>query len=224
MRFLDSRFYRVAEAATNILLLNLLWLVVSLPLVTLFPATAALFGVLRAWDEQEGVGIARPFFAAFREKFWQSLIVGCAWTAIGGILVVDLLASRRIGGGLSLPLLVATGLMMLAYGLVSIYLFPVIANARTTPLGVIRNAGLLALSQPLLSLLAALALLAAAIIAYSAPIVLVFTGGFVAWCVNALFRHALARFSPVTVPDDNDVVPASVTPGSVRAGSGNEVR
>src|SRR4051794_26334118 len=224
MRFLDSRFYRVVEAATNILLLGLLWLVVSLPLVTLFPATVALFGVLRAWDEQEGVGITGPFFATFREKFWQSLVVGCAWTAIGGVLVVDLLASRRVGGVLALPLLVATGLMALAYGLVSVYVFPVIARARTTPLGVIRNAGLLALSQPLLSLLAALALLAVVLIAYSTPFVLLFVGGFVAWGVNALFRHGLARFSPLTVPDDSDEVLAPTIVGGVRVGNRSEVR
>src|SRR5689334_5447773 len=114
MRILDSRFYRVAEVATNFLLLNLLWLVIALPVVTIFPATTALFGVLKVWEEREGAGVVGPFFAAFREKFWQSLLIGVAWVVIGGVLAVDLLACRRIGGGLGLPLLIAAGLMVLA--------------------------------------------------------------------------------------------------------------
>src|SRR4051812_36547498 len=105
MRILDSRLYRVAETATNFLLLNLLWLVVSLPVLTIFPATTALFGVLRAWEEREGAGVAAPFFATFREKLWQSLIIGFVWAAIGGVLAVDFLASRRIAGMLAFPLL-----------------------------------------------------------------------------------------------------------------------
>src|SRR4051794_2512203 len=149
MRFLDSRFYRVAESATNLLLLNLLWLVVSLPVVTLFPATTALFGVLRTWEEREGAGVIGPFFPAFRGKRWQGRGLGGAWAALGGVLVVGLVASRRMGGVLAFPRLAATGIMLLAYCLVAVSLLPVIANARTTPPGVIRNAVLLALSQPL---------------------------------------------------------------------------
>src|SRR5689334_465230 len=124
MRILDSRFYRVAEVATNFLMLNLLWLVVALPVVTLFPATTALFGVLRTWEEREGAGVVGPFFATFRDKFWQSQLIGVAWAAIGVVLVVDLLASRRIAGAIGIPLLGAAGGVALLYCLVTVYLFP----------------------------------------------------------------------------------------------------
>jgi len=219
MRILDSRFYRVAEVATNFLLLNLLWLVVALPVVTIFPATTALFGVLKVWEEREGAGVVGPFFATFREKIWPSLLIGVAWAAIGGVLIVDLIASRRIGGGLASLLLIAAGLMTLVHGAVTVYLFPTIANARTTPLGMVRNAGLLALSQPIASLVAAIGLVAVAIAIYLVPFLLLFAGSIVAYGLNALFRRAVGNFPAVEPPA---AVPAgSGAADQIPAGEGN---
>jgi uncharacterized membrane protein YesL len=44
---LDTRVYRWMETAMDFFLLNLMWLAVRLPVVTIFPSTAALFGVVR---------------------------------------------------------------------------------------------------------------------------------------------------------------------------------
>ena len=78
-----GRIYRVLEIGTNVFLLNLLWLVASLPLLTAYPATAALFGVVRAWVRQEDPGVIAPFVRHFRENLRQSLLLGVAWTCLG---------------------------------------------------------------------------------------------------------------------------------------------
>ena len=49
MNILDTRVYRWLETATDFFLLNLMWLVACLPAVTIFPSTAAMFGVVRDW-------------------------------------------------------------------------------------------------------------------------------------------------------------------------------
>ena len=47
MEMFESRRYRAMERVTNLMLLNAAWLVASLPIVTVFPATAALFATVR---------------------------------------------------------------------------------------------------------------------------------------------------------------------------------
>jgi hypothetical protein len=42
MSILDTRVYRWLEVATDFFLLNLMWLVACLPVVTIFPSTAAM--------------------------------------------------------------------------------------------------------------------------------------------------------------------------------------
>lgn len=60
-----GRAHRLLEVFINLLLLNLLWLLACLPVLTIYPATAAMFGVVRIWVRQGDQGIVRPFFSSF---------------------------------------------------------------------------------------------------------------------------------------------------------------
>ena len=197
MKILDSRLYRWMETATNLFLLTLLWLLVSLPIVTFFPATTAMFGVFRAWEDNEGAGIVGPFFAAFRKRFLQSLLVGLVWAIIGGILLVDIVATRGMTNAIALPLFIATLSLTLFYAMLTIYIYPILANARTSALGVIKNAFLLSLSQPLLSLFTTFGLLLFALVLWVFPFAIIVFGSPIAYGLNALFNRAVGRFPTV---------------------------
>lgn len=206
MKILDSRLYRMANTATNYFLLSLLWLVISIPLVTIFPATVALFGVLRVWREEDREDVLGPFFGTFRAKFWQSLLIGVGWTAIGAVLGVDILASRRIPGTVAIPVLIALGLITLLYCQLTVYLFPIIAHMRVGVRGVIRNAFLLTLSQPFLSLFAAVGIVIVGIGAYFVPFILLIVVGMIAYGQDALFRRGVAKFAPGALSGELDII------------------
>ncbi len=208
MKIIDSRFYRWADTATNFFLLTLLWLIVSIPIVTFFPATTAMFGVFRAWEDNEGAGIVGPFFAAFRARLLQSVLVGIVWALIGGILLVDIFATRNMTGLIATPFFIATLSLTLFYTMLTIYVYPILANARTSALGVIKNAFLLSLSQPLLSLIATFGLLLFAIALWIFPFVIVIFGSPIAYGMNALFNRAVDRFPSATA---DEVRPAERT-------------
>ena len=196
MQFQHSRIFQAVETVVNYFLLNLLWLAMCLPLITAYPATAALFGVARAWSRDEEPGIIGPFFRHFRENFALSLLVGIVWTLLGALLLLNVLLASRMADIVALPLLAVTGIAGLAYALMSPYIFPVIVNFHATPLGVFRNAAFLALGQPFLSLLAAVTLLSVAVITYFAPITLFCSGVAVASSLCLLARRAMRRFLP----------------------------
>lgn len=206
MKILDSRLYRMANTATNYFLLSLLWLVISIPLVTIFPATVAVFGVLRVWREEDREDLLGPFFGTFRAKFWQSLLIGIGWTAIGAILGVDILASRQISGAVAIPVLIALGLITVLYCQLTVYLFPIIAHMRVGPRGVIRNAFLLTLSQPFLSLFAAVGIIIVGIGAYFVPFILLIVVGMIAYGQDALFRRGVAKFAPGALSGELDII------------------
>lgn len=81
----DSKLYRFMCRLTDVLKLNLLWIIFSLPVVTLGISTIAASAVsLKIADGQEGY-IARDFIKAFKENWKQGIPMSfitlvCIWT------------------------------------------------------------------------------------------------------------------------------------------------
>jgi len=69
---MDSKFMQFVDRLTDVFLLNLLWLVCSLPLVTLGAATAAVSRATLALVADEDEPVVRLFFRAFRANFWRA--------------------------------------------------------------------------------------------------------------------------------------------------------
>lgn len=62
--------------AGDLIVLNFLWLFCSIPLITIGPATCALYDVTLKLAEDPESSVLKRFFKAFKENFAQSLIVG----------------------------------------------------------------------------------------------------------------------------------------------------
>jgi uncharacterized membrane protein YesL len=187
----DNRFYRMLEVATNFLILNLLWLLCCVPIVTVFPATAALFGVTREWVKEREPGILGSFFGFFRENLRQSLGIGLLWTVFGVILVANVFAIRQMEPeALRIPLFAGTALIGFAYAATSVYLFPVMVNYSAPWRTVLRNSFLFAFGRPGKTLLCLLVVLISAAMVTVLPITLFFVGSVAAYVIYKLCDHA----------------------------------
>jgi len=90
MKIVNSKFYQVLEKITNYFFLNAIWLLVSLPIVTLFPATAAMFAVQRGWIRKTDNRVFGSFLEHFKRNFKHSFFYGLLWIAFVAILLIDL--------------------------------------------------------------------------------------------------------------------------------------
>src|SRR5918995_6029715 len=99
MNIMGTRAYQWLETATDFFLLNLLWLLACLPVVTVFPSTAAMFGVVRDWTRGKESGIFAAFVFRFRQNLRQSLAVGILWVLFGGALFLDFLIADGMPPG-----------------------------------------------------------------------------------------------------------------------------
>ena len=66
---LSSGIVRSLDALTDLLLLNLLWLLTGASIVTLGASTAAVYGALRALEREEDGGVVRNFFRCWRRSW-----------------------------------------------------------------------------------------------------------------------------------------------------------
>ena len=81
----NSAFFRGMERVWTLVVLNVLWVLCSLPVVTIGPSTAALYQVLGKVIQGEDSHTARKFFAAWRENFKCALLV---WLPMLAVLVL----------------------------------------------------------------------------------------------------------------------------------------
>ncbi|WP_160724412.1 YesL family protein [Bacillus sp. USDA818B3_A] len=134
----DGKFFRVLEVVTAFFQLNIIWLILCIPVVTIFPATVAMYCVSRQWVLHNDFSVFRPFFKYFKENFKQSFGLGLIWLVFSGLGVIDFLLLRSFGSFqyFLLPILTLMGILLL---LISIFIFPTIANFNLNWLNAIKN-------------------------------------------------------------------------------------
>ena len=186
MNILDTRLYRWAQVATDFLLLNLVWLVACLPIVTAFPATAAMFGVVRDWVREKESGVFGAFVLRFRQNFAQSLVVGVLWTLFGGALFLDFLLANQLSGG---PQVVMRSLLVLTttlYAFASVFLFPVMVHYETRWTAVPKNALLLSVGRLPTTMLCLLTAAAMSALTFVMPALVLISGSLTAYAIYRL--------------------------------------
>jgi uncharacterized membrane protein YesL len=193
MNLLDTRVYRWLEVATDFFLLNLVWLVACVPVVTIFPSTAAMFGVVRDWSRGKEGGLVRAFATRFRENFAQSLLVGMLWTLFCVALVLDFFVANRLSPG---PEVVMKSLLVLAaviYASASVFLFPIMVHYETGWKTLIKNSLLFSIGR--LPTTAACLLFIALMAGLTAvlPVLILITGSVTAYVVYELCGRQFAK-------------------------------
>lgn len=76
--------------------LNILFILSCIPIITIFPAIAALFGVVRKWRITKEAEVFTQYKEMFVENWKQSYLVGIFYTIIGLFIMADLLFLQQM--------------------------------------------------------------------------------------------------------------------------------
>ena len=149
-----------------LVVLNLCWLVCSLPLITAGAATTALWAVLLDRDEHSYFSAIPAFFRAFRRHLKSATILWLPYLVIGAVLLLDfalLLQHNALNNALLLmPLLLSAAL----WSMTQLWLYPLLTLDRTlSPAAAVRAAFITALRE-LWRSLAGLAVLAIPVVIF----------------------------------------------------------
>lgn len=178
MKFENNKLFSIIEIATNFVQLNILWLVFCLPVLTIFPATTAMFCVLRQWILHKDTSVYRSFMGYFKENFRQSFLLGCIGILFAGIFYLDFvfLPSFAEAGKIVLPILILLGTLMV---FTLIFLFPTIANYKMSLKGLLKSSLFLSLIYFPSTLFAIfiLAVMIGAIITWPVTVIFIFSLG-----------------------------------------------
>jgi uncharacterized membrane protein YesL len=132
MNIIDSRFYAVVDRLSNLFILNIFWIVSCLPIVTIVPATTAMFSVVRQWQLHQDTSVVRNYFRYLKENFKQSFIIGLMWTVISVVLYFNYFYLNQDHSGAKFIILVPLVLISLLFTGTSAYLFSVMSHYELT--------------------------------------------------------------------------------------------
>ena len=203
----DSRIMSFLAMLGDMFILNVLYLVCCIPVITIGAATTALYyNTLKMAENRESY-VWREFLRTFKENFKQATIIWMIILVIGAVLVGDFLVMGGIG---SQALASVTAIVVIVVGvfliLTAVYVFPVLARFDNSVLNIMKYALLMAIrhlpstvvilaihSVPLLLAFASLE----AFIRGLLP-VLLFTVSILAYFESKLFSRIFSNYYPKT--------------------------
>jgi len=145
--WIDNPIMRGMGRLADFIILNLLWVVCSIPIITIGASTTALYTVMLKLVKNEEVYIAKGFLKAFKENFKQSTIMWIIFLLISIVFVVDFvsikLMSDEIGGILQI-LFLFMGALLAAW---MVYAFALQARFVNTVKNTLKNAMILVFAK-----------------------------------------------------------------------------
>ncbi|MBT2655229.1 DUF624 domain-containing protein [Bacillus sp. ISL-18] len=127
------------KTVTNIVILNLLWVICSLPVMTIGPSTAAMYGVIRKWHFYKDESVIRSFIHEYRLFFKQGLMVGTPWIFLGLLLLLDAYFFLLVPSNLKVVLIVITVTAFILYLMTSALLFSILVHYQTKGWGLVKQ-------------------------------------------------------------------------------------
>lgn len=208
---LKSSFIRFMYAMSDLLILNLLWLLCSLPIVTIGPATCALFTVLLKIARDEPAHTVKNFFSAFKSNFKPAFLLGILALFAAVVIYADGIYAFSLEGTPKFVFCIVTGIVAAIWLTYLCYVFALQARFENTLKAHIRNAFLLAFCAPaktvamwiILSLpVLLIVLLPQYVVAYTGFLFILFGVSLPAYCNSRILSKIFDRFLPATEEEE----------------------
>lgn len=203
-RFQESSAATCLRLLWDLIVVNLLWILFCIPIITMGPATCALFSVTMKLPSGENVPIVKEFLHAVCSNFKQGIVHGLAAAAllvVAGVDAVFALQQR----GLAMTTFLVTSILVTSVGLTYIcYVFPLQARFCNKVSRQIKNAFILAFCNPIKTILmwlicvvpvAAAALFPGVMIKYLGFLYMMMGVSLPAYCISWLLHMVINKLN-----------------------------
>lgn len=144
---MDNIIIRVLSRVFDFVLLNILWVICSLPIITIGASTTALYSMMLKIAANEEGYILSGFLEAFRKNMKQSIVVWLLLLGIGTIIGMDFMIVHRMQGSLAAAGTVLIGAAALICMIETVFVFPLIAKFENTTFNMMKNALLIPIAR-----------------------------------------------------------------------------
>ena len=199
---LDSKFSQIMGRVFDLMMLNIIFLIMCIPIVTIGASTTALYTVMLKLVRNEEGYIFRSFFRAFKENFKQSTLIWLIIAAFSVVWWLDFRIAGMMGAGAGEVLRIIfliVGFLLLS---VTIYVFPLTARYENKISATFKNALILTIAKlPYTLLMVAVVVVAVLaslwntmMLMMALPLWFLFMVSLIAWINSYLLRRVFTVF------------------------------
>lgn len=201
---LDSPLMRFLSRLSDIFILNVLFLLCCIPVVTIGASATALYTVTLKMARNEESYITKGFFKAFKSNFKISTMIWIIMLVIGIILGLDYRITSTFAGTMGKIMQIAILIIGTFYTITMLYLFPYVARFVNNIKNSIKNALLFSiLNLPYTILIAVITFapvfvtfLTGKTLVYGLFVWVFFGFAAIAYVNSLLFRRIFAKYEP----------------------------
>ena len=126
---MESKFVQFLGMLGNLAILNLLWLITSMPVVTIGASTTAMYSVVFKYADGSDDAVLKPFFKAFISNFKQSTLIWLPMCLVAVVLMIDGYYLISHGESAATPFLwIPFFVILVVVSVLNAHIFPQIAR------------------------------------------------------------------------------------------------
>lgn len=144
---IDSLIFNVLSRVCDIMILNILWILCSIPVITVGTSTTALYYCMLKINRKEDYGIIKMFFHSLCQNLKQGCILTLFFIVSGLLLFIDFRICKHMDGSIGSPLMIALALLSIVWGLMVSYAFPILAQFDNSVINILKNSVLMSISN-----------------------------------------------------------------------------
>lgn len=142
---MDNPFFQVMGRIADLFILNFVFMICCIPIVTIGPALSAMFYVTMKMVKNEESYIIRSFFHSFKQNLKQGIVIHLIMMVLGGILIADYYIINHMSGNFTQVMRVLIIAISVIYALEYLYIYPVLAKFYNSIKNTFRNSILMAI-------------------------------------------------------------------------------
>ena len=202
---LDSKFYKYGTLLGDLIILTILWLICSIPIITIGASTTALYYVTtRQLSNREGY-VSRDFFKSFKQNFFEAT----AMTLILGVIAVVLFINIDLFvPDTTINIIIYFVQYVILYELLifTIYVFPVLSRFDLKLGALIKTSIFMANRHLLTTITCAILFVAIVMIVIKCGVLIILCAGAYAILTSLMFMKLFRKYVPdmdKDKPEDN---------------------
>lgn len=205
---LDGKFFAFMSKIADLIILNILWCICCVPIVTIGPATIALYYVTLKMVKNEESYIFKSFFKSFRLNLKQGIGIWVMLFLSAAIVIVDIYIMVKWDFKYKFAFIVVFLCLLIVWSFITLYVFPLLSTFDNTVKQTIKNSLLMSIRHLpktiLMFLITLIPLLLFAFIPQFMPIGFLLGGSLVAYLNSIFFSGIFKLYMPEEEEQSND--------------------
>lgn len=204
---IDSSFTNIMGKFADVILVSLLWIVCSLPIVTIATSTAAFYYALIKGVRKDRGTPSREFLGFFKKNWKHGVGISLIYVVLGVLTILNFTAVSRMDKATVLYSVyrVESLWVILMFGFLSIFLFPVFSRFEYGCWDTVKTSLLMAIKHTFSSILMFIVLFFVVLTSAKYPILIIILPGLMQILFSLRIERIFRRY--MKEPKEGEIVP-----------------